>query len=265
MMLCKQGGAAELPKEPFLARWRGRLVTGMLAVLVAVLAISNVLTLLRDDVHQAGYRTIYVVLRVMLGEDALFRVLSRSPVIVAEDTLKKRTEELTREAKRLKQEVKLKEKEMLDQASRHHSWARQRSQAVSHASKSLAARLSTRVVTSAATAGGKIIPVAGAGLVVAGVAWDVYDACETLKMINELNQEFGLDVQPADRVCGFPIPTQSQLLSKVKDNWKQAHRSAADALLNSGGPTITISPPQLGLQNVKDWVCPVVGRADSLC
>ncbi len=65
-------------------------------------------------------------------------------------------------------------------------------------------------------------------------AWDVYDACETLKDINELNSVFDHPPEDKTKVCGMHMPNLGQVLAQTKTNAKAVYQSAANALKKQG-------------------------------
>lgn len=72
-------------------------------------------------------------------------------------------------------------------------------------------RIARRAVTNAfkqvASFAAEIVPVAGVAAIVALTASDLYDDCQSLKDVNELNAVFDLDREDEDKVCGLKVPS----------------------------------------------------------
>ena len=107
-------------------------------------------------------------------------------------------------------------------------------------------------------------PFVGTALVIGVTSWDVYDACQTLKELNEVNFEFAYAPEDHETVCGTKVPSRSEIVAQVKGNWREAYRMAADALSHAG-ERVPTTPPDPSWQDVKDTVCPVIGSPRILC
>lgn len=259
-------------------RTKGVLIASAIFGLVG----TNLATLMSEDAHTASYKALSSALHAL----RLAELLSSSPsavratdVQVATATLAKRLDDLRgvhdaevkrsanlerehqslnqrhrtldNEHKALQVENKAHIKKSFDQAS---------------AAKSISARLATRSAANAtrnlSSVPAETIPVVGTAIVLGVTFWDLKDACETLKDLNELNRAF--DHQPVNHteVCGMKVPTQSEALAKVKDNWRAVYATAAKSLEKVSTP---VPPPQLSWIEIKEPVCSLLGHTYGIC
>jgi hypothetical protein len=94
--------------------------------------------------------------------------------------------------------------------------------------RNVAYNVSKRIATRSAINAGKnlaalpetSIPWVGIPFNIAMTTWDVKDACDTLKDLNEMNMEFEFNLAKADetKVCGMHVPTATEIKDRVK-NW----------------------------------------------
>jgi len=107
-------------------------------------------------------------------------------------------------------------------------------QAAGKFSRNLSSRLVKSTARQVASAPAESIPFAGIPLVAAFTAWDLYDACETMKALNEMNHELSIETQDSNVVCGVKVPTVDDLQKNGKDAYKNAKK-----LLDEAGRSIT--------------------------
>lgn len=155
--------------------------------LVAFLVFSNVATLFNDGVHRAAFNVLSSVLGALLPEAALSRVLSRSPT---QNFIKlsKSNAELTTRHMELKQ-ISTKRAEVVSQVSN-----RVARRAIVNAGKN---------ISSVAV---EALPFVGATTMLALTASDIYDDCQMLKDMNELNTTFGQAMHEEATVCSLKVP-----------------------------------------------------------
>lgn len=158
------------------------------------LASLNVLTLVSDKVHSAGYDAMKAMLVMAVPEAAASRLLSNSPT-----------------------------------AKRQHDVAI-KAAAVLKTSKRIAVRSLVNTTRNVSSVFAEAIPIVGTGAMLAVTAWDVHDACETLKDLNELNSVFDHPPEDKTKVCGMHVPSAKQVLEQTRTNAKAVYQSAADAL-----------------------------------
>jgi hypothetical protein len=136
---------------------------------------------------------------------------------------------------------------------------------VRNATQKLSGNLSTRLANSAArqvtSTPGKAIPFIGIGFVAAFTALDVYDACEMLKALNEMNVALGTsaDTNSSDKVCGLKVPTRDEVHNQLSSNWKAAYTSAAK-VANEAGKSFSMTPPTIDRQQFTEQTCSIVDR-----
>lgn len=80
---------------------------------------------------------------------------------------------------------------------------------------------------------GESVPMLGIAVVVGATAWEIKDACDTMKDLHEL--EVALDPTKANdagvrEVCGMAVPTKEELWEKVKSSPGAAWAKAKDAI-----------------------------------
>ena len=90
------------------------------------------------------------------------------------------------------------------------------------------------------------IPFIGATVIVGVTALDVYDACETMKDMHELNAVFEPEQpinQDVSQVCGTEVPSVQTVWSTIDHGTEKAWKDAMDlvpALPNFQTPTTLI-------------------------
>ncbi len=103
-----------------------------------------------------------------------------------------------------------------------------------------------------AGAAGEAIPFVGIPIVAGLLAWDVYDLCQNLKDLNEMNKTLGNELVDEKSVCGVHVPTPDELQAKINTNWQQGYKEAM-AVLDS-----PIVIPTISWNQMKAPVCAVV-------
>jgi hypothetical protein len=131
--------------------------------------------------------------------------------------------------------------------------------AAKKAVSSVSARSARSVARNIAGAAGESLPVIGTAIVAGMVYMDVKDACDTLKDLNEMSRAVGVEPEDESRVCGVRVPSQEELASTAMSNWKNAYRSAAEAI----GKPITL--PSVSWDDLKKQVCAMTGTVPMVC
>ncbi len=83
--------------------------------------------------------------------------------------------------------------------------------------------------------------------------WDIYDFCENLKDLNELNGVFEHQLEDQDKVCGMKVPTKEQVMTEARENWQEAYRTAADQI-NQIKVTVPQTPPIMTWDEIKEEI-----------
>jgi hypothetical protein len=167
--------------------WRTSKVLLIIASMFGLISL-NVLTLVNDDVHAAGYNALKAILTSTVADLTLTRMLSHSPT----------------------QKYSVLEKSNRAMESRHAELKR-----VSGIRAGVAKTISTRIWRRAVTNAVKnvsgfaaeVVPVLGTAAIVALTVSDIYDDCQTLKDLNELNITFEHEKEDETAVCGMKIPS----------------------------------------------------------
>lgn len=81
-----------------------------------------------------------------------------------------------------------------------------RSQAVKNISTRVARRAVVNAGKNVASYAAEIVPVAGVAVITTLTISDLYDDCQTLKNLNELNAVFEHETSDACSVCGMRFP-----------------------------------------------------------
>ena len=136
------------------------------------------------------------------------------------------------EARQVSLEKSFKEVEAANGALKRSSEIR--AAAVMKTSKQLAVRSVANATRNVSLVFAEAIPFIGTGIMLAVTALDVYDACDTLKDINELNRVFDHQQEDQTKVCGMKVPTIAQVLAQTRANAKAVYQSAVDALKKEG-------------------------------
>jgi hypothetical protein len=147
----------------------------------------NVLTLINDQAHTAGISFLKAILAPALSEAAMTRLLSHSPT-EKYNALEKSHRALESKHVKLKRE------------------AAARSQVVKNISTRVARRAILNAGKNVGSYATEILPVAGVLAISAITISDLYDDCQTLKDLNELNVAFEHENTDENTVCGMKIP-----------------------------------------------------------
>jgi hypothetical protein len=107
------------------------------------------------------------------------------------------------------------------------------SEAVEETTQRVTKRTAAGATRNVAATFGEAVPVIGVGVVVAATAWELKDACDTMKDLHEL--EVALDPAKANdasvqEVCGLRVPSKEELWVKVKASPGAAWQKAKDAM-----------------------------------
>lgn len=264
------------PVDPKGARGhRSNVVVWVLAASCVFLGAFNLLTLMSDRVHAMAYDGVKAVLSAVVAQAALSRMLSASPTVkrdrqvdVATKALQNEKAAITASKAALEQKHVALEKSHRELNAKHSELTRitsKRAEVVKVASKRLATRTAANALRNVSSVTAQSIPVIGTGIVLAVTAWDIYDACETLKDINEVNAVFDQDRADQTAVCGMKVPTRVEVAAKVSENWKGIYQRSADALNQAGGAITVPSLPRVTWPEVKAATCPVVGTVVGVC
>lgn len=161
-------------------------------VLLAVTAVLglvalNVLTLVNNDVHTAEVNFLKAVLAPAVSDTTLSRILSKSPS-QKYSTLEKSYKAIEARNFELNREHALK----------------------NDVAKRVSMRIGRRVVANAAknasSFAAEITPVVGTAVILTVTLSDIYDDCQTLKDLNELNITFDHEKEDDTTVCGMTVP-----------------------------------------------------------
>lgn len=222
----------------------GRVKPLLLIFSLFSLASLNVLTLVSDKAHAAGYSAIKALLATAIPDAAASRILSNSSTVKRKLDATAATQKLAAErdiavasskvleAKQLTLAKSLKEVEASHSALKYTSTLR--TAAVLKTSKRLAIRTATNATRNVSSVFAEAIPLLGTGIMLGVTAWDLYDACDTLKDINELNSVFDLQQENQSTVCGIKMPTKKQVFDATRTNTAVIYQSAEDALKKGG-------------------------------
>lgn len=198
--------------------WIKRLAKGIVvAALVLGLVAINVLTLIDAKFHSFAYGFVVATVKTLGLEDT---VITNSPTMVKEREIESATRNLQSEVSRLKVTVAalsvantalLVDKKMLTE------WRDRSKNTVSRIANKIRARSARNAAINVTDLLPASIPFLGIPVSVALTVMDVNDACNTMKDLNDMNQEFQLDHGDVTRVCGLPVPSPDEVKKWVKD------------------------------------------------
>lgn len=186
----------------------------------------NIATLMNDELHTAAFKTLGSVLGYALGSTFTDQILSDSPTKQRGRDVEKLTEE---NKKLIKDKATLTKNntELQEKHTKLKTESAKRSVAVQKTSKRMASQSIVAATRNIASLPGQAIPVLGTALVIGVTTWDIYDFCNNLKYLNELNTVFEHQLEDQDKVCGVKVPTKEQVVAEMKKNWQEAYREAA--------------------------------------
>jgi hypothetical protein len=206
-------------------------------ILVAALVVSLVLNVATVAIGSVA-SAVSSVFEVMTGLTSVAGDLERglkverAKVSGKEQQVKVRDQRLAAEMKKvekLKREVALlKPKEVTYRGKK-----KLLGEAVEETTQRVTKRTAAGATRNVAATFGESIPVIGVGVVVAATAWELKDACDTMKDLHEL--EVALDPTKANdasvqEVCGLRVPSKEEIWEKVKASPGAAWQMAKDAM-----------------------------------
>lgn len=174
------------PAKKIATRWPTPKVLLTLTVMFGLVAL-NVLTLIDNDVHTAEVNILKAVLAPVITEATLSRILSKST------TQKYFTLEKSYKA------IEVRNAEL----NREHA-------VKANVAKRVSMRIGRRAVANAAknasSFAAEVVPVVGTAAILTVTLSDIYDDCQTLKDLNELNITFDHEKEDDTAVCGMKVP-----------------------------------------------------------
>lgn len=232
------------PKSRSSSLWKRMKNIFLLSSFLGLLSF-NIATLINDKLHTAAFNVLGSVLGYTLGSAFTDQILSDSPTVIRRQDVEVKTNKLAKEKMEL-----VKDKETLtknntalqEKHTKLKTESAKRSDAVQKASKRMASRTIAGATRNIASLPGEAIPVLGTALIIGVTTWDIYDFCENLKDLNELNAVFEHQLEDQDKVCGMKVPTKEQVMDEVRENWEEAYRTAADQI-NQIEVTVPKTPP----------------------
>ncbi len=187
------------------------------------LVASNITTVVNNEFHDAVHGVVSAV-ALVAGEAHAQRLLTASSNVRRTKAVEIATKEAS--VKAAAQEVMNRELQTkyaaLDQQLKT---AQAKSAANAKVTKGMATRVKGRLVAavsrSTASLAGKSLPAIGIAVSIGMTAYEVHDACETLKDINGVLAV--LNQAPEDQsICGEKVPSYKSVLESVRTNWKDS-------------------------------------------
>lgn len=231
------------------------------ALVLICLLTTNVLSLVSDSFHNRAYGMLASLFSTSLLQPFAPKVLENSPTAVRQSEVAIATAALQAEKEALALARGAAERQAaaaaVEVATVTASYAAQTA-TMKRVAASIARRTIANVERNVGSVFGEAIPYFGTTIMLSVTAWDVKDACDTLRQLEELE---GKGVrQPGDqtlKVCGMRVPSASEALQSVKNNWQAVYRETARRL-NQGAENIPAVPSLPNPQQVKDWLSPVL-------
>lgn len=145
---------------------RWRATTPLLSLAIAALLSLNALTLLNDTIHSKVFNLVSALLTSVLPGDVASGLLRHSPAV----RIAAKKDVAERVAKRV------------------------------------ARRATANAIKNVISVAAEVVPFLGAAAVIGLTTSDLYDDCQTIKDMNELNATFGSEKQDEFTVCGMKVP-----------------------------------------------------------
>lgn len=143
---------------------------------ISGLIVSNTLTLLNNQIHEAAFNSLKTVLSSVVAKETLAHILSNSPT----------------------QKYAVME-------ARHIEFKRKRVNTAKRISKLIAIRTEKHALGSFKSFFPRITPVIGAAVTVGFTVMEIQEDCQTLKDLNELSVDFEIEKHDETTVCGIDI------------------------------------------------------------
>ena len=141
--------------------------------------------------------------------------------------------------------------------------ALQQKNAITKFSKKMMTRLIRSSTRRVAAIGGEAIPYLGVPVLLSMATLDAKDSCDSVKEMNELNNEMGVELSGESEVCNITIPSKDQVLDSLRNNWRQSYKVAAESV-NQFGVRIPAIPPAVSWKEALPLMKSVVGRLPKL-
>lgn len=111
-----------------------------------------------------------------------------------------------------------------------HETSRQRAVKVQAFSKRMSNRSVTFAARNIASLPAEFIPMFGTGVILAVTSADIYALCESMKDINNLNQNFGLahENESESKICGIKIPDKDSVWGEMKTSTQNSFAKAKE-------------------------------------
>jgi hypothetical protein len=168
------------PTSSLKVLWRISKTLLIVAIMLRLGAL-NVLTIVNEQAHAAGFNFLKSVLAPFVTEASLSHFLSHSPTQKYK-AIEARNVELKR-------------------------FSAMRSDTAKRVSIRIGRRVVANAVKNVSSFAVEVIPVVGVTAIVAITASDIYDDCQTLKDLNELNITFDHEKEDVTTVCGMKAPS----------------------------------------------------------
>jgi hypothetical protein len=152
----------------------------MIVAVILGLGAINVLTIVNDQAHAAGFNFLKSVLTPLVKEANLSKLLSDSPT----------------------QKYKAIEARNIEMKR----FSTMRSNTVKRVSTQIRSRAVTNAAKNLSSLAEELIPVVGVAVIVGLTVSDIYDDCQTLKNLNDLNNAFDIENENTTSICGMKVP-----------------------------------------------------------
>jgi len=233
---------------------RFRLVFKRLLLISVIfgLVAFNIMTLLNEEIHTTAFKALKLVIASVINDKILSLVLAHNPTITTISSLEKSLEEIKTENAELKkslqtirvqrseleksydeikfqyakseeQRISLEKssedlKQLYNQLDQNHNKLQQKSKKRVATANRISTRIAQRAITNATKNASsfvtEIIPVLGTAVIVTLTISDVYDDCQTLQDLNQLNGDFEFEKTDETTVCGMDMSFLTDYLSE---------------------------------------------------
>lgn len=193
---------------------------------------ANIATLLSSSFHDALYGAIpksWAADSIKSKYDAEIKTHKQTKL-----NLTNTEQELSDTKTRLESEISLNKKNRAALKEVDIKSSKSRAKYTEISSK-IAQRLGRNTSVNILSVPAESVPIYGVGVIAAVTAMDLNDACQTMKDLNNLMIEIGLEKNNADEtiICGRRLPSSKEVKSQIKENinhvaaWTEAYKDNA--------------------------------------
>ena len=238
----------------------------VMVVAITGLILTNLASVTSTLVHDAIYGVVSSIANIA-GPEAAKRILGSSPTVRQGQTIEAKTKDLQRSREAQLAQLKKLDAEHRQLQAAHTELGRRHQQAiearraqtgrVKQMASSIKTRIARNVVRNTEALPAKVLPAVGISVTVGLTAWDLYDACQTMKDVNKVLLEDGQPAEDSSAICGMATPSSSQVLASLRSGWRASVNKTRTEFASMQGK---LQLPEIRMptgEEVRQVVCPV--------